>query len=179
MEEKPSIKPPVEMQAEAWQDEFVAGLQQHFEGAILDAASYLGDRFLLVTPSVVVDLVRHLQIHGFDFLVDFTVVDYPKRESRFELVYILAKFGGSERLRIKTRIPDGAVIASLTPVYSGANWMEREVYDMFGIRFDGHPDLRRILLPDEWEGHPLRKEYGITQMDEKWVKSNLGIESGQ
>jgi len=178
VEEKPSIKPPVEMQAETWDDEFVAGLRERFEGTILEAASYRGDRFLVVTPSVVVELALHLQQSGFNFLVDLTAVDYPKKESRFELIYILAKFGESERIRIKTRLPDGAAIATLTTVYEGANWMEREIFDMFGIRFDGHPDLRRILLPDEWTGHPLRKDYGITEMDEAWVKSNLGIESG-
>lgn len=179
MEEKPSIKPPVEMQVEPWEDDFIIGLRTRFEGLILEAASYLGDRFLLVAPSVVVGLIDHLQQYGFNFLVELTAVDYPKRESRFELIYILGKFGGSERIRVKTRLPDGAAIATLTTVYTGANWMEREVFDMFGIRFEGHLNLRRILLPDEWTGHPLRKEYGITEMDHSWVESNLGIESGQ
>ncbi len=111
--------------------------------------------------------------------MDLTAVDYPKRPERFEVVYILYSFARNERIRIKTSVADGAKPASVVPVYATANWLEREVFDMFGIQFDGHPDMRRILLPEEWEGFPLRKEYGLTQQDDRWVKENLNIESGQ
>jgi len=80
---------------------------------------------------------------------------------------------------VKSMIKDGDPAPSVAGIWSTANWLERECYDMFGIRFEGHPDLRRILLPDGWKGFPLRKEYGITQQDTEWVKINLGIESGQ
>jgi NADH-quinone oxidoreductase subunit C len=80
---------------------------------------------------------------------------------------------------VKTQIADGESLSSSVPVWATANWLEREVFDMFGIKFDGHPDLKRILLPDGWKGHPLRKDYGILQQDNEWVQINLGIESGQ
>ncbi|MGH9660876.1 MAG: NADH-quinone oxidoreductase subunit C, partial [Bryobacteraceae bacterium] len=98
---------------------------------------------------------------------------------RFELVYIVYSFSRNDRVRIKTAVADGARPATATTVHLAANWLEREVFDMFGIQFEGHPDMRRILLPEEWEGYPLRKEYGILQQDERWVKENLGIDSGQ
>ena len=84
-----------------------------------------------------------------------------------------------ERMRSQPELVAGDAVPSVVPLWTTANWLERECYDMFGIRFEGHPDLRRILLPDGWQGFPLRKEYGITQQDNEWVKINLGIESGQ
>jgi NADH-quinone oxidoreductase subunit C len=80
---------------------------------------------------------------------------------------------------VKTAVADGFQPRSLVAIYPTANWLEREVYDMFGIEFEAHPDMRRILLPDEWQGFPLRKDKSILAMDNEWVKANLGIESGQ
>ena len=85
----------------------------------------------------------------------------------------------NQRIRVKARVRDGFRPPSLTPVFPGANWLEREVFDLFGIEFAGHPHLTRILLPDGWSGHPLRKDYSIIQMDNRWVRENLGIDSGQ
>ena len=115
----------------------------------------------------------------FDYCVDITAVHYPQREKQFDVVWILYSFAHNERVRVKTQIADGASIPSSVSIWTTANWLEREVYDMFGIKFDGHPDLKRILLPDGWKGHPLRKDYGILQQDNEWVQINLGIESGQ
>ncbi len=115
----------------------------------------------------------------FDYCVDITAVNYPKREQQFEVVYVLYSFLKNERTRVKTRIKDGEHVPSSVSIWETANWLEREVFDMFGIVFDGHPGLKRILLPDEWKGHPLRKDYDILLQDREWVQINLGIESGQ
>ena len=115
----------------------------------------------------------------FEMLVDLTAVDWPKREKRFEVVLQLYSFAKNERLRIKAIAGDGEAVPSVLSVWPAAGWLERECYDMFGIRFEGHAGLKRILLPDEWQGHPLRKDYDILQQDEAWVRENMGIESGQ
>lgn len=116
---------------------------------------------------------------GFDLLVDLTAVDWPKREKRFDLVLFLYSFPKNERLRIKALLGENEPVASVESVWPTANWLEREVYDMFGIVFEGHSNLKRLLLPEEWQGYPLRKDYDILQQDEAWVRENLGIESGQ
>ncbi|HET7220077.1 MAG TPA: NADH-quinone oxidoreductase subunit C [Vicinamibacterales bacterium] len=103
----------------------------------------------------------------FAFLADITAVDYHPREPRFEILYILASPGvggygdAPKRLRMKLRIADGAHLPSVASVWMSANWAEREIYDFFGIQFDGHPDLRRILMPEDWEGFPMRKDYPV------------------
>jgi NADH-quinone oxidoreductase subunit C len=115
----------------------------------------------------------------FDMLADLTAVDWPKREKRFEVVLQLYSFPKNERLRVKAAVADGEAVPSVTSVWPTAGWLERECFDMFGIPFEGHPGIKRILLPDEWQGHPLRKDYDILQQDEAWVRENMGIESGQ
>jgi NADH-quinone oxidoreductase subunit C len=152
----------------------------HFSDQISEFSTYLGQNFLVVKPEAAVPVLEFLKLEAdFDYLVDVTAVDYPKRPDRFDLVYVLYSFARNERIRVKTRIPEGYRPATAAGVHLTANWLEREVFDMFGIEFAGHPDLRRILLPEEWEGHPLRKDYSITQMDHRWVQENLGIDSGQ
>jgi len=149
-------------------------------GSGLDPLTYLGQNYLAVDRSLIPDILRLLRDEEqFDYCVDITAVHYPKREKPFDVVWILYSFPRNERVRVKTQIADGASLPSSVPIWPTANWLEREVYDMFGIRFDGHPDLKRILLPDGWKGHPLRKDYGILQQDQEWVQINLGIESGQ
>lgn len=171
-------KPPVEMAAEPWESDIVRTLAGSIPDAVLESKIYLGQPFLVVRADSIARVLDTLkQGCQFDYLVDLTAIDYPKRNERFELLYIVYSYARRERLRIKTRT--ALSIDTVTPVHLGANWLEREVYDMFGIEFTGHPDLRRILLPEEWEGFPLRKEHGITQMDQRWVRENLGIESGQ
>jgi NADH-quinone oxidoreductase subunit C len=168
------------MASTPWDSELSRELKEHFGESISEASTYLGQNFLVVTPDVAVPVLEYLKLEAdFDYLVDVTAVDWPKRPERFDLIYIVYSFARNERVRIKTYISDGHKPASAVGVHLTANWLEREVYDMFGIEFAGHPDLRRILMPDEWQGFPLRKDYGILQQDERWVQENLGIESGQ
>jgi NADH-quinone oxidoreductase subunit C len=115
----------------------------------------------------------------FNLLADLTAVDWPRREKRFDVVLNLYSFPKNERLRIKAHAAEGELVPSVTGVWSTANWLEREAFDMFGIIFVGHPNLTRILLPDEWQGFPLRKDYDILTQDTAWIRENLGIESGQ
>ena len=173
-------KAPAAMAATPWEGDLTRRLAEQFPDDITEFSTYLGQSFLVSKPAAVISIIEFLKLEAdFDYLVDLTAVDYPNRPERFDLVYILYSFARNERIRIKTRIPEGFKPESAVSVHLTANWLEREVYDMFGIEFANHPDLKRILMPDGWEGHPLRKDYGILQMDNRWVKENLGIESGQ
>ena len=163
-----------------WESEMVARLRGRY-GSGIDPKTYLGQNYIVADPSIVYELLQILRDdEQFDYCVDVTAVHYPQRKDQeFDVVWILYSFEHNQRVRVKAMIKDGDPAPSVVALWSTANWLERECYDMFGIRFQGHPDLRRILLPDGWKGHPLRKEYGITQQDSEWVKINLGIESGQ
>jgi len=163
-----------------WDSPLVSKLKSRHGSGVREASTYLGQNYLILEPSVTLEVLHILRDEEqFDYCVDITAVHYPKREKQFDLVWILYSFPRNERMRVKTMIADGETFPSSVSIWPTANWLEREVYDMFGIRFDGHPDLKRILLPDGWEGYPLRKDYGITQQDQKWVQINLGIQSGQ
>jgi NADH-quinone oxidoreductase subunit C len=179
----PAAKPPAKPEGpkpEPWDSELVRNLKAQYGSGIREAATYVGQKYLVVDSSIVYEiLLRMRDDELFDYLVDVTAVHYPKRELQFDVVYILYSFHGNERVRVKTQIKDGETLRSAFAIWPTANWLEREVYDMFGISFAEHPELKRILLPDGWKGHPLRKEYPILQQDQEWVKANLGIESGQ
>jgi len=165
---------------EPWESKLITALRQQYGSGVVEASRYLGQRYLVVDSSILPEvLLRMRDEEGFDYCVDITAVHYPKREQPFEVVYVLYSFPHNERIRVKTRISDGEHLPSAVSIWETANWLEREVFDMFGIVFDGHPALKRILLPDGWKGHPLRKDYDILQQDQEWVQINLGIESGQ
>jgi NADH-quinone oxidoreductase subunit C len=162
-----------------WDSPLVAKLARQF-GSGLEALTYLGQNYLQVDRSLIPTVLQMLRDEEqFDYCVDITAVHYPKRERQFDVVWILYSFARNERVRVKTQMADGDHIPSVSILWATANWLEREVFDMFGIHFDGHPELKRILLPDGWKGYPLRKDYGIIQQDQEWVQINLGIESGQ
>jgi len=162
-----------------WDSPLVAKYKRQY-GSGITALTHLGQNYFEVDRSLIPEILQLLRNdEQFDYCVDITAVHYPKREKPFDVVWILYSFARNERIRVKTQIADGEALGSSVPLWATANWLEREVYDMFGIKFDGHPDLKRILLPEGWKGHPLRKDYHILQQDNEWVQINLGIESGQ
>jgi len=165
---------------EPWESELVTSLKQQYGSGIVEALRYMGQKYVTVNSSILPEiLLRMRDAEGFDYCVDITAVHYPKREQQFDVVYVLYSFPHNERIRVKARIKDGEHVQSAVAIWPTADWLEREAFDMFGIVFDGHPGLKRILLPEDWKGHPLRKDYDILQQDKEWVQINLGIESGQ
>jgi NADH-quinone oxidoreductase subunit C len=168
------------MAATPWDSDLAREIKERFGDRVGETSTYLGQNFIVAKPDAAVSLLEYLKLEAdFDYLVDITAVDWPKRPERFDVVYVVYSFARNERVRIKTCIPEGLKLETAVGVHLTANWLEREVFDMFGIEFEGHPDLRRILMPEEWQGYPLRKDYGILQQDDRWVRENLGIESGQ
>ncbi len=146
-------------------------VRSQFGGDVVASHSQHGDETLIVKPNAwfaIHQFLREDARSDLDMLVDLTAVDYPDREPRFEIVSHLVSLSKGHRLRVKTAVGDEegdhAEVASLTAIWASANWMERETYDMFGVRFSGHPDLRRILLYPEFEGHPLRKDYAADKI---------------
>lgn len=131
--------------------------------AILETKEALGETTVIADPARIVDLCRYLKNdEKYIRLSGITAVDWHPAEPRFEVVYHLHSLERNLRLRVKCRVSGtNPEIESATSVWRGANWYEREVYDMFGITFRNHPDLQRILLPTDWEGHPLRKDYPV------------------
>ena len=147
-------------------------LRDRFGGAVVDTHEYRGDATLVVERGTLVDLLRFCRDEpalDFDVLMDLTAVDYqkyPGREDgpRFDVVYHLYSLGQNHRVRVKVRVDeDDATVPTAVDLWPIANWFEREVWDMFGVRFGGHPDLRRLLMYEEFVGHALRKDYPINR----------------
>lgn len=150
-------------------------LGAHFGERIVETASFRGDEEALVAPQdwlAVAGFLRDDPECAMNHFIDITAVDYPERERddtgatpvpRFDVLLSVRSLAKKHRVRVKTRVRDGEELDSLVEVWAGANWTEREVYDMFGVRFRGHPDLRRILMYEEFVGYPLRKDYPITK----------------
>jgi NADH-quinone oxidoreductase subunit C len=162
-----------------WESSLSVSLRERF-GSGVEALSYLGQNYLQIESALTLPVLQILRDqYQFDYCIDVTALHYPKRERPFDVIWILYSFPRNERVRVKAQFSDPASVPTAVHLWPAANWLEREVFDMFGIHFEGHPDLKRILLPDGWKGHPLRKDYGILQQDQEWVQINLGIESGQ
>ena len=161
-------------------NELTRRYRERFGSAILDALEDRKQPILILDHAQVLQIALYSRdVEKFDLLEDFTAVDWPRRGKRFDLVAQLYSFTHNTRLRLKIPLGAQEQAYSLTGIWPTANWLERELFDLFGIVFLGHPGLKRILLPDEWQGHPLRKDYDILQQDTAWVRENLGIESGQ
>jgi NADH/F420H2 dehydrogenase subunit C len=138
-------------------------IQERFPDAVIRTAEFRGEVTVVVKRDSIVEIGRFLRDDpemAFDQLSDVCSVDYPEREERFEVVYHLNSIAHRRRIVLKAPVPEeDCEIDSVFPVWRSANFMEREVYDLMGIRFRGHPDPRRIFLPEDYDGHPLRKEY--------------------
>jgi NADH-quinone oxidoreductase subunit C len=140
-------------------------LRENFPDAVLETLLPQGDATAVIRSEVLTKIIDFLKSDPrlqFNILIDITAVDYLERKPRFDVVYHLLSLPFNRRLRLKVPVDDGqTTLESLTPWWGSANWLEREVWDMFGIRFAGHPDLKRILMYEPFEGHPLRKDYPI------------------
>jgi NADH-quinone oxidoreductase subunit C len=145
----------------------IAALAAAVPGAVLEAYEFAGETTAKVAPEHLVAACRHLkEKEGFTYLVDETAVDWKDRQPRFDVLLLLHSFSrGQERLRLKVGVAEDGACPTVTGVWETANWMEREAFDMYGVRFDGHPDLRRILTWDGFQGHPLRKDFPIEGID--------------
>jgi NADH-quinone oxidoreductase subunit C len=173
---KPAVKP------DPWSSPLLDELQKRFPGAIGEAVIFRSQPSITLTRESLLSICEYLKSDEggeYTLLTDETAVDYPKREKRFEVIYHLYSFKRNDRLRLKLVVGEGEKVPSVVGLWPTANWLEREVFDMFGVEYEGHPDMKRILLPDGWTGHPLRKDYDILRQDDAWVQSNLGIKSGQ
>jgi NADH-quinone oxidoreductase subunit C len=155
----------IENRANEIPDDILRILREECPNAVLETMTPQGDPTAIIRPEFltkVIDFLKNDSRLQFDVLIDITALDFPERNPRFDVVYHLLSLPFSRRIRMK--VPVGGaepIVDSLTPWWGSANWLEREVWDMFGIRFAGHPDLKRILMYEEFQGHPLRKDYPI------------------
>jgi len=175
-------KPPVKKKEEgpkpvdASNHPLVKKLKEKFESAVIDASEFLGQLSIRIDRGRIVEVCDALKSDAdtpFNYLSDLTCVHYPDhKEAPFEVVYNLYSISSNERVRLKVAT-NGRGVGSVTSVWPSADWPEREVYDLFGVVFRNHPDLRRILLPPDWEGHPLRKDYPLEFIENRWTEKHL------
>ena len=176
-------KPPVKKKEEgpkptdAANHPLVKKLKQKFGEAIGEAQEFIGQLSVRIDRDQVVTVCEFLRDDKetqFDYLSDLTCVHYPEHvEAPFEMIYNLFSIPKNERVRLKARTDESTGVESVTSVWPAANWLEREVYDLFGIPFPGHPDLRRLLLPPDWDGYPLRKDYALEFVENAWTEKHL------
>jgi NADH/F420H2 dehydrogenase subunit C len=169
---------------------FIQALMSAFPDAGLQISYWVADWTVIVPAERLLDIARFLRevpAAPFDFCSDVTATDWPARpDRRFDVVYCLYSTTARQRVRMKTRVGEQDVVASVTGIWPAANWLEREIYDMFGVRFAGHPDLRRILMPEDWQGYPERKDYPlegpgelILESPQEWLKLRQAAEESE
>jgi NADH-quinone oxidoreductase subunit C len=154
----------------------VVKLKETFSASIIDVVEFRGEVTVTVAKNAIMEIFSFLKLSlQYNLLTDLTAVDYlGKKEERFMMVYQLYSIPNKDRLRIKTPVSEAeCTVPTATTVWKTANWLEREVFDLFGITFNGHPDLRRILMTDDWVGHPLRKDYPLQGPDREPYKGRL------
>lgn len=145
-------------------------------GLVEQVSYWVGDWTLVVAVARLLDLMRDLREApeaAFDFCSDVTASDWPLRPKRFDVIYCLYSTRRRHRVRVKVRAAEHEGVPSVTSVWPSANWLEREVYDLFGVNFTGHPDRRRILMPEDWQGHPERKDYPLEGPGELLMENPL------
>jgi NADH-quinone oxidoreductase subunit C len=172
----PAAKKGPSLTVEISGDALIDKIKERFPDSITEAVATLGQQILTVKKEAYLDVCRFLHDDeaSFDMCTDLTALHWPARTGKeFDVVLFLYSTPGNRRLRLKVALAEGEACPSVSDIWHGANWMEREAFDMFGISFDGHPDLRRILLPEDWPGHPLRKEYPIEYRDNEWTDKHL------
>ena len=149
-------------------DSTVEKLKERFPSSLLGVTTFRGEVTLTIAKKDIYPICKFLYSEPgleYRFLTDLCGLDYFPGSPRFEVVYFLCSMKSNRRLRLKVRVGEGEAVFSVESIWKAANWLEREVYDLFGISFENHPDLRRILLWDGYEGHPLRKDYPVEGPD--------------
>ncbi len=137
---------------------------------------WVGDWTIIIPVSYLLDVARHVRDApdaSFDYCSDVTATDWPPRAERFDVVYCLYSTRHRHRVRLKVKAAEHQPVPSVTAIWPAANWLEREVFDMFGVNFTGHPDRRRILMPEDWQGHPQRKDYPLEGPGELLMENPL------
>lgn len=147
-------------------NDIVQALERAFPGSVTAKEEAFGQMCIQVGKKWLKDVIYHLargENTGFRMLIDITAVDYIEPREKSRVLYFLHQPETLKRIKVSVEIERGGSLPSITELFEGADWYEREIFDLFGISFEGHPNLKRILMPDDWHGHPLRKDYALTE----------------